>query len=106
MGPLSVVPPSAPLGSEAASGSAFVLFGAGSRVWLVPSVEVDPVDVLSAATAYSDPAETRPASVSTAKFMLHHGESSLHVVNTALEESAKKMVLGSGRAVGAGRSPA
>lgn len=82
-----------------------MLFGAGSRVWLVPSVEVDPVDVLSAATAYSDPAETRPASVSTAKFMLH-GESSLHVVNAALEESAKKMVLGSGRAVGAGRSPA
>jgi hypothetical protein len=64
-GPLSVLPPSPPLGSESASGSALVAGDAGSRVWLVPSFAVG-VDVSPAAIAYSELPDSNAARVNDA----------------------------------------
>jgi hypothetical protein len=71
-GPLSVLPPSPPWGSEAASGSAFVAGGAGWRVWLVPSFAVG-VDVSPAAIADNEPPDKSAARVNTAILWLSMG---------------------------------
>ena len=64
-GPLSVLPPSPPWGSESASGSALVAGDAGSRVWLVPSLAFG-VDASPAASAYGALPNSNAARVITA----------------------------------------